>query len=375
MQYFLCRLAIFLAIFLAVYLGFSFYAVYSSLSGRLYISPDLKNESIKKDNQYVIGIITPNRRGEMQQALMVKEAAEQMGQLTYVYGVNDLDMNLFLPAKFINELIIRYLDYKYKTNFHLVMSFHVNLSLKEPNIMYISVPKKYLLDGKLDQFQTIRNYSNFLDINLLNTKEEMMGQLLDKKVRSAYGLVGVPANSYKTSNRQNLVLFGSIWGRKTDGFYMALNKLAAQDYMYFIKNPLLLLSINSQQKFTENARGLKGLQEVLNKYGMGLCAHSRYHNEAGIPSSRIFEIISSGAIAISDKNPFVMKYFGDNVLYFDPNLSADEIFKTIDGHVKWVRENPEKAEEMARRAHQVIQDNFTTEKFVEDSINFYDIIE
>lgn len=365
------RLAIFLAIFFAVYLAFSFYAVYSSLSNRLYISPDLKNGSIKRDNQCVIGIITPNRKGEMQQALMVKESAEKMGQLTYVYGANDLDMNLFLPAKFINELVIRYLDYKYKTNFHLVMSFHVNLALKEPNIMYISVPKKYLLDGKLAEFPTVKNYSNFLDINLLNTQEEMMGELLDKKVRSAYGLVGVPASEYKSSNRQNLVLFGTIWGRKTEGFYAALNKLAAQDYMYFIKNPLLLLSINSQQKFTENARGLKGLQEVLNKYGMGLCVHSHYHNEAGIPSSRIFEIISSGAIAISDKNPFVMKYFGDNVLYFDPSLSADEIFGTIDGHVRWVKENPEKAEEMARRAHKVLQDNFTTEKFIEDAINFY----
>lgn len=372
------KLSVFLGILITIYLAFSIYAVSSSLSSGLIISPALKSHfethKAKKQGQHVMGIITPNRRGEMQQAQMVQEAAEKMGQLSYIYGFNDLDMNLFIPAKYINEFIIKYLDYKYRTDFHLVMSFHVNLSLSEPNIMYISVPKKYLLNGKLEKFPTIANYSNFLDINLLNSNEEMMTELLNKKVKSAFGLVGVPASLYKTSNHQNLVLFGSLWGRKSDGFYKAVNMLAAKDYMYFIKNPLLLLSSNSPQKFTENANGPDGLQKTLNKYGIALCIHSDYHNKAGIPSSRIFEIISSGAIAISDRNPFVVKYFGNNILYFDPHQSAEIIFKQIDDHVNWIRQNPKEAEKMARNAHKIIQDNFTTERFVEDAINFYSVI-
>ena len=124
-------------------------------------------------------------------------------------------------------------------------------------------------------------------------------------------------------------------------------------------------------KFSEPAEGLKPLQERLNQYGIGLCAHSRYHVKAGIPSSRIFEIISSGALAISDMNPFVIRFFGDNVFYFDQTASAEDIYKQIDSHVRWAQTHPKEADQMARNAHKILQDHFTTEKFVEDMINIF----
>lgn len=369
------KLSIFFSILLGIYIIFSGYCVYNSVSNGLFISQALKNQYknnlSKKENQYVIGIIAPARKGEMQQAFMLQESAEKMGQLSYVFAMNDPDMKLFLPAKYINELIIKVMDYLFKTDFHLVMSFHVNVSLSEPNIMYISVPKNYLLNGKLEKFSTIKNYNNFIDINLINTKKEMMGELLGKKVQSGYGLVGIPANEYKASNRQKLIFFGSLWGRKSDELYGAIKELAKQDYMYFIKHPLVLLPNSYSQKFTESAYGLRNLQKTLNQYGIAICAHSHYHIKAKIPSSRIFEIISSGAIAISDKNPFVMKYFGNNVLYFDQNLPKEEIFNQINNHVIWVQTHPKEAEEMARNAHKIIQDNFTTERFILDVIMLF----
>ncbi len=370
------KILIFAVILLSIYLVFSGYCIYNSVSNGLFISQELKNQYRnnlpKKENQHIIGIISPSRQGEMQQALMLQESAEKMGQLSYVFAMNDQDMKLFLPAKYINELIIKVMDYLFKTDFHLVMSFHVNISLSEPNIMYISVPKNYLLDGRLEKFSTVQNYNNFIDINLINTKKEMMGELLGKKVQSGYGLVGIPANEYKTSDRQKLIFFGSLWGRKSDELYGAIKELAKKDYMYFIKHPLVLLPSKYSQKFTELAPGLQNLQNTLNKYGIAVCVHSNYHIKAKIPSSRIFEIISSGAIAISDKNPFVMKYFGDNVLYFDQNLSKEEIFNQINDHVIWVQTHPKEAEEMARNAHKIIQDNFTTERFILDVIKFYE---
>lgn len=375
LKYSLKNLFIFFGILLSIYLIFSGYCVYDSIKNGLFISPALrekyKNNLPKKTDQYVIGIISPARKGEMQQALMIQASAEKTGQLTYVFAMNDMDMNTFLPAKYVNEIIIKIMDYLFETDFHLVMSFHVNTSLSEPNIMYISVPKNYLLDGRLEKFPTIKNYNHFIDINLINTKEEMMSELLGREVKSGYGLVGIPANEYKISNHQNLVFFGSLWGRKTDGLYAAIKELSKKDYMYFIRHILVLMDSDHPQKFTETAKDLSELQKILNKYGIAICVHSHYHVEAGIPSSRIFEIISSGAIAISDKNPFVIKYFGDNVLYFDPSLSKEEIFEQIDTHVNWIRKHPKEAEEMARKAHKIIQDNFTTEKFIEDVIKFY----
>jgi spore maturation protein CgeB len=142
--------------------------------------------------------------------------------------------------------------------------------------------------------------------------------------------------------------------------------------MFFIRHNFLLLGLNDTQNFSEEAEGLSGLQERLNQYGIGLCVHSKYHVNAGVPSSRIFEIISSGAIAISDMNPFVIDNFGDNVLYFDSSLSAEEIYKQINSHVKWVQNNPVEAAIKAKMAHKILEKNFTTERFVKEMIEALD---
>lgn len=370
------KLFLFLALIIGIYLLFSIGTVAYSLYSGLMVSPNLKaqiwNNKSKDNNKYVIGIMSPFRGGEFNQAVMVKQAAEKLGHSVYVYVFNDLDMELFTPAKYINGLLLKVIDFIYKTDFHLAMSFHVNIHVSDPKIMYISVPEDYLIERKkLEIYPDVYKYSNFLDINLLNQTTGIMNDILKRPVNSAYGLVGIPANDFHDSERQRLVMFGSLWGRNADNFYQAINKLATQNYMYFIKHPQLLLGVNHPQQFTKPAPNLDALQKTLNEYGIALCTHSRFHVQAGIPSSRIFEIISSGAIAISDKNPFVVKYFGDNVLYFDSQATSEEIFSQIDQHVRWVQTHKAEAEQKARNAHKILQDNFTTEKFVQDMIDFY----
>ncbi len=351
-----------------VYVGFSLFCVGLSVYDDLVISQKLKDKfwqfKAKEDGQYVVVIFAPIRRGERNQAEMVRATLEKMGHLAYTYTTNDVDMKIFLPAKYINEILIAILDYIFKTDARLAISFHVNLSLAEPKVMYLSVPPDYFANKINKDFPEARSYQSFIDINLLNSPEDTLSPILKKTINGHYGIVGIPANQYKSSNRQELVLFGSLWGRKSDGLYQAIRNLAKQDYMFFINHPQLLLDTNDFQRFTDPAPSISDLQRLLNKHGIALCVHSNFHNTAGIPSSRIFEIISSGAIAISDKNPFVIKYFGNNVLYFDQTLSAEEIYKQIDDHVSWVKANPEQAEIMAKNAHKILQDKFTTEVFI-----------
>lgn len=371
------NLAIFFAILTSIYCLFSLGCVidtlYSGFTASSNLQQNLFNNRHNDTSKYVIGIISPYRGGELNQAIMVKEAANRLGYSAYVFPFNDLDTNMFLPAKYINTLLIKLLDYVYKTDFHLAMSFHMNIEIDDPKIMYISVPERYVLEQKkFDNYPNVKDFSNFLDINLINTNYEMMNKLIGHKVNSAYGMVGFPATKFKSSSRQKLLMYGSLWGRKTDNFYQAVNELAMQDYMYFIKSPSLLLNLKFKQKFTEKAPNLIKLLSIINEYGIALCTHSRFHIEAGIPSSRIFEIISSGAIAISDMNPFVIKYFGDNVLYFDQTASSEEIFNQINDHVHWVQTHPKEAEEKAKNAHKILQEKFTTEIFVKDLVQFYE---
>jgi len=363
----------YIALIIIVYISFSLLFVSITIYDDLYISPALKERfwkpEPKKSGQYIISIVSPTRFGEKNQSVMVREAAEKMGHLVYSYVLNDKDMDLFLPAKYMNELLLYILAKRFNTDINLAMSFHVNIDLPDPKIMYISVPPAYFIDKVKEQYPMVSDYTYILDIN---NKGDWLNQVLNKKFNRTHALVGVPANKYKDSDRKRLLLFGSLWGRKTSQLYTAIKDLAKQDYMFFIRHNFLLLGLNDTQNFSEEAEGLSGLQERLNQYGIGLCIHSKYHVEAGVPSSRIFEIISSGAIAISDMNPFVIDNFGDNVLYFDPSLSAEEIYKKINAHVKWVQDNPVEAAIKAKNAHQILEKNFTTERFVKEMIEALD---
>lgn len=365
------NLARYISLLVLTYIIFSFIFVIITIYDDLEITPALWKFNKPKDNQYVIAIVAPTRFGEKQQSIMIKEAATKMGHLVYHYSLNDKDMDLFLPAKYMNELLLYVLDKLFKPDFHLAMSFHVNVDLPSPKVMYISVPPRYYIDKVKDEYAQVNDYNNFLDINLINANKNWLKDILGKETKVNYGLVGVPANKYQSSPHDKLLLFGSLWGRKTDHLYSAIKELAKQDYMFFIRHNYLLLGLKDKQQFSEPAEGLAALQARLNQYGIGLCVHSQYHVEAGIPSSRIFEIISSGAVAISDKNPFVMKFFGDSILYFDQTESSEEIYKQINSHVRWIQSHPKQADSMARKAHQILQNNFTTEKFVQDLINMF----
>ncbi|MEK6734014.1 MAG: glycosyltransferase [Pseudomonadota bacterium] len=362
------NLAKYIALLVIIYIVFSFIFVLITVYDDLKISPELWNFSKRSDNQYVFAIISPTRYGENQQAKMIKETAEKQGYLAYIYTLNDKDMDMFLPAKYMNELLLYVLNIMFKPDLHLAISFHVNLDLPSPKAMYISVPPQYYIERVEGIYPYVNDYNKFLDINLVNKTDDWLSPILKKEIERYYGIVGVPANDYKASDRKRLLLFGSLWGRKTSNLYASIRELAKNDYMYFIRHKFLLLGLKDKQQFSEPAVGPNQLQERLNQYGIGLCIHSKYHNKEAVPSSRIFEIISSGAIAISDKNPFVIKFFGDNVLYFDQNGSAEEIYKQIDEHVRWVQENPIEAEIKAKNAHKILQEKFTTEKFIHDMI-------
>lgn len=337
----------------------------------VYMGLDIPKSLEKKSYKRLFAIVSPNRMGEKQQAQMVQKAAEKMGHEVYIYIFDDSLAEFFLPVRYISNFALNYLNKKYKPDFHLAMSFHINISIPDPKTMYISVPPIFFRDKVLNYYKEIKNYDDFIDINLINTKEDWLGKLLHRKVKRHSGIVGVPENIYKISDRQGLLLFGTLWGRNSSNFNKAIQLLAKEDYMYFLKSRSLTLEPELAQQFAENAEGLEALQERLNHYGIGLCVHSKFHLQEGVPSSRIFEIISSGAIAITDKNPFIEKHFGDSVLYYDHKASAEEIFHQIDKNVKWVLSHKKEAEKKAHKAHNIFLKNFTTEKFTSDMLKIF----
>ena len=130
---FLFNVSRYIGLLILVYIAFSIFCVGLSVYDDLHISQKLKDKfwqsKNKEDGQYVVAIVAPIRRGERNQAEMVRATLDKMGHLAYTYSVNDVDMKIFLPAKYINEILIAVLDYIFETDFRLAISFHVNLDL------------------------------------------------------------------------------------------------------------------------------------------------------------------------------------------------------------------------------------------------------
>ena len=349
----------FFVVILSLYLIFSAIFVYITIKDGFKFSDGIKT---KREKQYVIAIIGPENVGEKQQTMMLKIAAENLGHLAYTLNYNFKFTRIFFPAKYLLEIYLRFLDYKFNTDMHIAVSFHVNLNLPEPKLMHLALAPDYF-KRVIKRFPAIREYNNFLDINLINSVDDWLSELLAKKVKRKIGIIGVPASSYVSSKREKLVMYGSLWGRDDSGFKSALAFLAKEKYMYFIKHQDLIFP--GQQLFKEN-KDPEELKKILNQNGIAIAVHSDAH--IALPTSRIFEIISAGAIAISDQNPFIHKYFGNNILYFNRASSGEEIFSKINSYYHWIQNNPIEAEKMARKAHKILQENFTTEIFIKNAI-------
>ena len=105
---------------------------------------------------------------------------------------------------------------------------------------------------------------------------------------------------------------------------------------------------------------------ALHEAGVGLCLHRREHCEAATPSSRIFEIAASGAIAICQEHPFIREVFRDSVLYLETTDDVAIAAAQIDEYMRWIADNQEKALDLSKRAYDVFARDFTLEKLLSD---------
>ena len=112
--------------------------------------------------------------------------------------------------------------------------------------------------------------------------------------------------------------------------------------------------------------------QTYHRHGAGLCiAHPQFEEE-NIPSSRTFEIAAASALPICSRIPLTEKLYGDSVLYVDHHLPTTELAESIVEHVKWIRSNPDKAQEMARSAHAVFSNLLTMEHYIIEVVKMHE---
>lgn len=105
----------------------------------------------------------------------------------------------------------------------------------------------------------------------------------------------------------------------------------------------------------------RSVVDEIARCGVALSLHSTAHRTESIPSMRLFEAASAGAIIISDSIDFAKQEFGDSLLYIDSSLGASAGAKQISAHMAWIRSNPEAARSLAASANAIFRRRFSLE--------------
>lgn len=232
-------------------------------------------------------------------------------------------------------------------------------------------PERHYFGPNGDLSENYLGYAGYL-----TTYEKIHLLLIDVKFEASriYPKRWYPTAQYRNYQKVNPTrLFYMIcnWGNRRNqiSYIQLMKRLANTSYTNFFGNPALGMKYGKAYKGDIEFDG----ESVINKISdMGVCLvlHSNTHIKHAIPSGRIFEAAAASSVIISDLNPFVIKNFGDSVLYVNHTLSGEEMFKQIDKHMKWIQTNPDKALKMAKKSYQIYIDHFLLENQLLDFENF-----
>lgn len=268
------------------------------------------------------------------------------------------------------------LNLLYKPQFNLAVTHYVYMVPHGYNVVYLNVPsdKLFGFDGGFKQnFEHLRRYDAYADLySVTHIKNHALENALRKSHNKDAQIIPIYLAQnyveYSPTIPDKMLFTGSLWGcsRESIRIMNLLQRFAAEDLLvaYGIKNQLNNLGTSYKgfvEDYDKNKSAIDNIINLHKKYGIALIIHTLEHMIEHIPTSRIAEAIASGAIVITDENPFIKKHFGDSVLYFNSLEEAEEMYDDIMHQLEWVRQNPEKAQEKARAAHKILMENFSLE--------------
>ena len=228
---------------------------------------------------------------------------------------------------------------------------------------------EYLLDKSHADFNVI--FPTFFDKNKLQAALERAG-----KNSAAVGF-----HWYPTANETTLTPMGANKLFYSGGYLWDTTRSSDKYRQFFsLLDKTGYLEISGPKKkwrhtphSTVGLIPIDGVSLIKSQHaaGVSLLLHTKLHLDGGAPTGRIFEAASANTVIISDKHPFIIEHFGDNVLYIDTQQTGVEIFRQIDKHMRWIKNNPERAKEMANNCHTIFMQKFTLERQLERLISFH----
>ncbi len=322
-----------------------------------------KNNSIK--SKYKV-VIVSNNGGEYSYAEYFKYAAERIGWEVQIY-YNQLlghekDILAFDPDFIMFTL---HIDNSMDMKIAAHRSKKYTLELSPLQVLHsfgaIRKDKLYAVSPKFSELL------NLSDAVLTSAKEVDFYQLTFNEMHKAFNGLRIlplaPAVENDPAEPKGLVWMGG-----------GLDKLrSSKNYKNFINllSQHIPMKVHGRYRYSSYLKphiydgyipSATEMVTAIRQNGIYLLTHSDLHIQSATPTLRLFEAVAANVVVISDKHPFVIEHFGDNFLYFDHNADSETMYNQVQAHYNWIKENPNKAQAMAARAHQIFLEKFTLEK-------------
>jgi hypothetical protein len=174
-----------------------------------------------------------------------------------------------------------------------------------------------------------------------------------------------------TVGKGELFYAGINWERvaKKPGRHQELLRLLDQCGALRIYGPKVYLGVNVWEGYESYAGPIPfdgvSVVQLINQAGISLVLSSEAHQQSELMSCRLFESLAAGAVILCDENPFARRYFGDTLLYIDTTRSPEETFEQVQSHLNWIRSEPAKAQELAKRAQEIFREGFMLDRCLE----------
>lgn len=326
-------------------------------------------KDVKKGDVIVAVYGIENRIGEHQLFTRTVKGANNIGWKVVEVLLDESETTHYLGR--YCSLIANYVFNKiYKPDFNIVVTEFFGFRPYGYSVAYLTLPRERYIAYNRNIEHDLDSFNAYLDIHSLSYDNYLLKEALAKKNNKAIivpGYLGVNKNDFVFSVPKKILITGTKWGCNRDSLRveLALIKLANNGSLvaYGMKKSFNFLG--KYYKGRIDPKYIPDIDQNMTKLhqetGIALVILNLEHIIDYIPTSRISEAIGAGTIVITDDNNFTKKFFGNNVLYINSQLHESLIYKQINDHLKWIKDNPDQVHVKAKNAHEILMKNFTIE--------------
>lgn len=244
---------------------------------------------------------------------------------------------------------------------------------KFPTYGTLTMPVEWV--ANVERFvRNIGTYDAYISLSqsVYDYVDDTIKRKFNKIIPHVYAAFSVPKTEFTKLNFQNscAAYVGTNWdGGRHEDFFLNFS------------NTNFLKCYGPQKKWKHIPGTLyggevpfdgKSFLKTYRSAGIGLCFNHKEFDFGGIPTSRMFEIPASSALMIAGGNKLIKKIYGDAVIYVDPYCTQKELARQVKEKVMWVRNNQEKAAEMAKEANKIFNEKLSMEVFLTNLIKFHE---